>query len=171
MILFKEAAHKSKVILADQLEELYADLQPSNAPFLETNTQKAMFIAQLAHETGGFRWLEELGGKSYCAKYDNRLDLGNTEAGDGYKYRGRGLIMITGRYNYKLYGDLLGFDLINYPDLAKTPEIALLIAFKYWEKRNLASYEDNVKKVTRLINGGYNHLKEREDLFFKLLGI
>ena len=166
--MFEFIAHNTKKSLGKELDKLYEELQPSNAPFIKTITQKAMFVAQLAHETGQFRWIQELGGKSYFKKYNGRKDLGNN-ATDGYKYRGRGLIMITGRYNYHKYGKLLGFDLLNYPSMATQLEIALLIAFKYWEEKKIDLYTDNTKKVTRLINGGSNGLKERQEFFEKLL--
>lgn len=166
--MFSIIGKKSQKEYTKALDSLYNDLQPIHAPFLNSKIRKAMFVAQLAHETGQFRWLKELGGKSYFDKYEGRLDLGNTQEGDGYKYRGRGLIMITGRYNYEKYGKLLNINLLEAPDKALLPDVALLIAFKYWEINKLASLEDNVKKVTRKINGGYNGLAERTQ-FFNLL--
>lgn len=130
---------------------------------INTDTRANMFWAQMAHETGGFRWLRELGGRKYFSKYDGRLDLGNTEPGDGYRFRGRGLIHITGRYNYIKYGEKLGIDLVNNPKLASEPKTAVHIAMEYWEDHGLNKYADdeNIKQVTRRINGGYNGLEDR----------
>lgn len=132
-----------------------------------------MFWAQMAHETGGFRWLRELGGRKYFSKYEGKKDLGNTEPGDGYRFRGRGLIHITGRYNYKKYGKKIGLDLINDPKLASVPEVAIQIALEYWTDHNLNKYADqgNIKKVTRRINGGYNGLQDRIRYYKKLRDI
>ena len=138
----------------------------------EVNTflRKAHFWAQMAHETGGFRWYGELGGKSYFQRYEGRKDLGNTRKGDGYKYRGRGIIHLTGRYNYTKYSKKLGIDLVNNPDRAKDPDVAMLVALEYWKTRKINKYadKDDVRMVTRRINGGYNGLADRKRYLEKL---
>lgn len=97
--------------------------------------------------------------------YDGRDDLGNTEEGDGYRFRGRGYTQLTGRDNYQSVGDALGIDLVNNPDMAKDPEIAAKIATHYWQSRDgiseAAKKGDN-REVTRLINGGTNGLADRQ---------
>lgn len=94
-------------------------------------------------------------------------NLGNTEKGDGYKFRGRGFIQITGRANYKKFGDMIGVDLVKNPDKALEPEIADRLALAFWNtvvKPNVKDFNDT-KAVTKLINGGYNGLEDRERLF------
>lgn len=126
----------------------------------------ANFMGQMSHESSGFAdadLKENYNGnpQEYFKKYDNRKDLGNVEIGDGFKYRGRGFIQLTGRSNYEEYGKILGIDLINNPDLAALPDIANQIALAYWEKKNLSG--TSVKEATRAINGGYNGLEDREE--------
>ena len=124
----------------------------------------------MLHETGGLKWLTELGSKSYFDRYEGRKDLGNNQPGDGYKFRGRGLIHITGRYNYTKYGKLLDTDLVENPELATDPDIAIIIALEYWDKHdlNLPADDNDIKKITKKINGGYNGLYSRGE-WLKLL--
>ncbi len=123
----------------------------------------AHFLAQAAHETDGFRTLEEYGGASYFARYDGRKDLGNTQAGDGARYHGRGIFQLTGRANYRRFGQLLGLDLEGRPELAAEAETSLRIAAVYWNDRKIspAADRDDLVLVTRMINGGRNGLAER----------
>ncbi|NWB62356.1 glycoside hydrolase family 19 protein, partial [Pseudomonas sp. F1002] len=94
-----------------------------------TRLRIAAFIAQVGHESGQFRWLKELWGPTaQQASYEGRTDLGNTVNGDGFKYRGRGLIQITGRANYAACGDALSLDLINKPELLEQPQYAAMSA-------------------------------------------
>lgn len=127
-----------------------------------------MFIAQLAVESGEFKYTKEL---ASGAAYDTgRLAraLGNTpEAdGDGQFYKGRGLIQITGHDNYAACGKALGLDLLRHPELLEQPEWAVKSAFWYYASRHLEKYTyeptlDNFKAMTKAINGGYNGLQER----------
>jgi putative chitinase len=100
---------------------------------------------------------------------------GNTEDGDGFKYRGRGIIQVTFKDNYERCGKALNLDLINHPDLLLEPEFATLSAGWYWNKMGLnilADSWDN-KEITKRINGGYNGLAERiakTNQAFKVLG-
>jgi len=101
--------------------------------------------------------------------YGNRQSLGNTEAGDGYRYRGRGFIQLTGRANYKAMSDRIavkGVDLVVEPDRAAEPDIAARIAVAFWKMKalNTAADRDDVGAVTRIINGGTNGLEERRHL-------
>ena len=124
------------------------------------------FLAQVAHETDRFRTLEEYGGTAYFARYEGRRDLGNTQPGDGARYHGRGIFQLTGRFNYRRYGALIGLDLGAEPEQAKEPAVSLAIAFAYWRERGIdaAADADDVVRVTRLINGGRNGLAERARL-------
>ena len=132
-------------------------------------TERAMFLAQMAHESGNFRYDEEIHDGS---NYEGRSDLGNTQPGDGKRYKGRGYIQLTGRANYRHYGNKLGFDLEGQPELAKRPDIAAAVAVGYWNERvnREAARKGDVRTVTRNINGGYNGLADREAKFKKYMG-
>lgn len=128
---------------------------------LNTPLRQAHFLAQLAHESAGFTTTEEF---ASGAAYEGRKDLGNTQRGDGKRFKGRGLIQLTGRSNYKTYGQKLGVDLVTDPTLAGKFPWAALTAAVYWRDRNLNRYadRDDVRAVTRYVNGGYNGLSDRE---------
>jgi putative chitinase len=148
---------------ATLVEPLNQAMQEVN---IDTPARQAAFLAQVAHETGGFQWFRELGNQAYFTKYDGRADLGNTQPGDGARYRGRGFIQITGRTNYTHAGQALGLDLVNQPQLAETPEIGARIAAWFWNSRGLNALADQAddeafKSITRRINGGLNGLDDR----------
>lgn len=124
----------------------------------------AAFIAQVGHESGQFRWVREIWGPTVQqAGYEGRADLGNTAKGDGSKYRGRGLIQITGRANYAECGEALALDLINKPELLELPQNAAMSAAWFWSTRGLNTLADacDFAKITRRINGGLNGLEDR----------
>lgn len=127
--------------------------------------QLAHFIGQACEETEAFRYFTELGGAAYCAKYDGRQDLGNTEPGDGYLFRGRGIFELTGRANYAQMSKLIGIDLVAHPDLAAGSDLAVRIAAIYWRKHNIGPLADadDCAAVTRKINGGENGLDARQN--------
>ena len=136
-------------------------------------TELAQFLAQCAHETGDFAHMEELGGNKYLAQYDPTVNpakakaLGNTQAGDGAKYKGRGFIQITGKANYTKAGQALGIDLVNNPDLAAKPDVAAKIAVWYWQNR-VSPYVQNfsdTRSVTKRINPGLAGLQDRVENF------
>lgn len=131
---------------------------------INTNLRIAHFLAQLAHESDHFRTLREY---ASGGEYEGRRDLGNVRKGDGVRYKGRGPIQLTGRANYEAYGKILGVDLINHPELAETPEIGVKIACEYWKQKNLNAWadRDDIKTITRRINGGYNGLASREAMY------
>ena len=133
--------------------------------------QKSAYLAQLAHESSGLMSGEEIGVESYFDKYENRADLGNTQAGDGRKYRGRGFIQLTGRSNYASASSALNIDLINKPELAAFPTISGKIAGWYWTQNNLNSFSDGTfygfSKQTQKINGGLTGLDARTFLLEK----
>jgi len=119
------------------------------------------FLAQIAHESGEFRYLKEIASGS---AYEGRLDLGNNQQGDGIRFKGRGLIQITGRSNYKHLSVDLGVDFIAQPVLLETPQYAVLSAGWFWNSNNLNTYadKDNLIGITRRINGGTNGLEDRQ---------
>jgi putative chitinase len=124
---------------------------------INTPLRVAHFLAQASAETGGFRYLKELWGPTDAqARYEGRSDLGNCIAGDGFKFRGRGIFQITGRDNYERFGKLCGLDLACNPELAEQPDTALHIACLYWHDHRLNDYADadNILGVSNGINRG-----------------
>lgn len=130
---------------------------------LATRLRLCHFLAQAAHETDGLRTLEEYGGPAYFRRYDGRRDLGNSKAGDGARFHGRGIFQLTGRFNYRHYGALIGVDLEAEPERAAEPAISLAIAFTYWRARGIDAHADadDIVAVTKAINGGRNGLAQR----------
>lgn len=122
--------------------------------------RETAFLAQLAHESAELRYMEEI---ASGAAYEGRRDLGNTQPGDGKRFKGRGPIQLTGRANYKRYGDLLGLDLVNNPLQAATPEVGFRIAGQFWKLNGLNELADkqDFRGITKRINGGYNGLDDR----------
>lgn len=148
---------------------------------LTTKERIASFLSQVGHESGALRYTEEI---ASGAAYEGRADLGNTQKGDGVRFKGRGLIQTTGRKNYQDFKDKFGIDVINNPSLlgAKTAEVAtpeqlknsLLSALEYWTKKRTYPYKDlsfskyNPGKVTpkaSILNGeSLNELSDKLDL-------
>jgi putative chitinase len=128
----------------------------------------AAFITQLGHESGQLRYVREIWGPTPAqAKYEGRADLGNTQPGDGSKYRGRGLIQITGRANYAACGEALGLDLITQPELLELPQYAAMSAAWFWKQNGLNDLadRDQFNIITRRINGGLNGLQDRLEIW------
>jgi putative chitinase len=131
----------------------------------------AQFMAQCAHETNDWNSLVEYGGSLDFRKYDPKFApkkakiLGNTKIGDGAKYKGRGYIQITGRYNYTKASKALGIDLVNKPELAQHPDTAAEIALLFWKNRVRPNVDDfqNTTQVTRKINPGLRGLEDRHE--------
>ncbi|TAN71599.1 MAG: glycoside hydrolase family 19 protein [Methylobacter sp.] len=140
---------------------------------INTPLRVAAFLAQLIHESGSFNYVLELAdGKAY----ENRKDLGNTCKGDGVRYKGRGLIQVTGRANYLRCGQALGLDLLAQPELLEQPEPAVLSAAWFWTTHDCNALADKSEfnAITRVINGGYNGMIERFKLYKcakKVLGL
>lgn len=163
-------APTANAAIVDGLAGRFDELADDHA--VATRLRICHFLAQAAHETDGFRTLEEYGGPAYFIRYEGRRDLGNTQAGDGIRYHGRGIFQLTGRANYRRLGQLLGIDLEAEPERAKEPETSLRVAFAYWTERavNAAADADYVERVTKLINGGRNGLAERTRYLAKAKG-
>jgi putative chitinase len=147
---------------------------------INTRLRMAAFIAQVGHESGQFNWVRELGGDQYLSKYDTgtlAARLGNTpEAdGDGQKYRGRGLIQITGRDNYLACSKALFGDdrLLRNPETLEQAEWACKSAAWFWNSRNLNALADtgSFETITRRINGGLNGLAERLEFYQRALKV
>ena len=178
-------------------------LEPLNKDFEKYDItdikEKAMFLAQTSHESNNYKRLEESfnyspkrlfevfkkrvgtleNAQKLCDEgakaiadfvYGNRL--GNAKD-EGYKYRGRGIIQLTGKNNYNYYGKKLNIDLVNNPDLAKESNEAIEIALLYWREKGLGllGKKGDVKTVTKLINGDYNGLDDRQKRFDRILKI
>jgi predicted chitinase len=131
---------------------------------IDTPMRQAHFLAQTGHESGELRFREEIADGS---AYENRQDLGNTRPGDGPKFKGRGLIQLTGRANYQAYGRDLGREneLLSTPEIvAEDPALCVDVAGWYWGRRGLnePADQDDLEDVTRKINGGLNGLADRQ---------
>jgi putative chitinase len=158
---------------------------------ISTPERQACFLGQCAHESGGFATLKE--NLNYSAEgltkvwpkrfpsleaaqpyhrnpekiankvYADRMGNGDEASGEGFKYRGRGLIQLTGKDNYKACGDALGVDLVDDPDLVATPQYAALSAGWFWDKNHLNKFADanDMTGLTKRINGGTHGLDDR----------
>ena len=138
-----------------------------------TGTELAAFMAQMAHESDDFKSMKEYGGSLDFRKYDPKYapkkakTLGNKYAGDGNRFKGRGFIQITGRYNYRIASKAIGIDLVKNPKLAEDPAVAAKIAVWYWKLRvqpNVTNWND-VEAVTKPINPGMRGLEDRKENF------
>ncbi len=128
---------------------------------IATSTRAAAFIAQIAHESGQLRYKEEMASGD---AYEGRRDLGNVRPGDGRRYKGRGLIQLTGRANYRQAGQALNLPLEDDPLMVvRDPYLNAAVAGWYWQSRDINSAADrnDFQLVTRLINGGLNGYQDR----------
>jgi len=177
----------------------WADAIQATCDKFEINTPErvAGFVAQCAHESGMFKFVEEnlnysdkalLGvfGKYFNAEtaqayarkpesianrvYANRMGNGDEASGDGFKYRGRGLIQLTGAENYRRFGDAVGQDFLSQPELVATPQYAALSAGWFWSANGLNKLADakDILGMTKRINGGTIGLDHRTELYNKL---
>jgi len=122
----------------------------------------AMFLAQIGHESGSLRYVREIWGPTVAQRgYEGRADLGNTQPGDGFRYRGGGPPQLTGRANYREAGQALGFDLESEPDLIELPHISARVAGWFWRSRGMSRLSGDLEAATRRINGGTNGLADR----------
>jgi putative chitinase len=185
------------MLTAEQLQSIMPRLSDTRnsefLPFLaaamaefaiEAPARAAAFLAQLAHESGQFRFMEEIWGPTDAQRrYEpvTKLSqaLGNTNVGDGKRFKGRGPIQLTGRANYQRFGDLLSVDLLADPPRAANPSVAFRTAGLFWSKKGLNELADVAtpaafKEITRRINGGTNGLAERQAFYAvarKVLGV
>jgi len=168
---------------------------------IDTKERLAMFLAQVGHESAHMTVTKEnlnygvdgllktfpkyFKGAAVAAQYArkpqaiasrvyaNRMDNGDEASGDGWKYRGRGLIQVTGKRNYTACGEALGLDLVNQPELLESCFNAVLSAGWYWDTNGLNALADarDVQGATRRINGGLHGLAERQALYAKALAV
>ena len=142
---------------------------------IDTPPRASAFLAQLAHESAQLRFMEEIWGPTaqqlrYEPTSSLATALGNTQAGDGKRFKGRGPIQITGRANYQRFGGLLDVDLVTTPEQAALPDLAFRIAGLYWSKKGLneladQATDDAFREITRRINGGFNGLADRQQFY------
>jgi putative chitinase len=131
---------------------------------MNTMARKRSFLAQIAHESGQLRYTQEI---ASGVRYEGRADLGNTQPGDGVRFKGRGLIQITGRANYTACMLALDIDCVEHPKLLEQPRDAARSAGWFWKSHGLNELADlgDQVKVTKRINGGTNGLPERLAFF------
>lgn len=181
----------AKVLTASAKEMKEKLMAAMKSAGITSPTETAMFLSQMDVESGGFKALSEnlnyrpdrlaavfpkyfktvadaqavaAQGPEAIAERVYGGRMGNNQPGDGYRYRGRGVIQLTGRDNYARYGKILGIDLLGNPDLAADPDVAAKIAIAYWKDRGVSqpAQQGNVQAVTQKINGGQNGLAERQ---------
>lgn len=174
-----------------ELHKKYRTLLRKNE--INTPLRLAHFFAQLHHESNlkpveenlNYSWqaLRKVFGKYFPTEelarsyhrqperianrvYANRMENGNESSGDGWNYRGRGFIQITGKQNYRMLTEDTGIDYLNNPDLLLNEADSMISALWFWTKNNLNRHadRDDIRKVTRIINGGFNGLTHRIEL-------
>jgi putative chitinase len=157
-ILFKiEPRGKEWIVLglADQMNRL-ADEFAINTPLRQQH-----FIAQCAHESDHFQTTQEYASGQ---AYEMRRDLGNTQRGDGKRFKGRGLIQLTGRFNYEAASKALGEPYLDDPALVEKFPAAAIVSGWFWARNNVNQHadRDDVRAVTKVVNGGLNGLDSRQ---------
>lgn len=157
-------AGKRAALFVDHLNKAMEEFE-INTPF-----RQAAFLAQIAHESGQLVYVKELASGE---AYEGRQDLGNTSEGDGKRYKGRGLIQLTGKANYISLMLALGIDCLNKPELLEEPENACRSAAWFWKTHGLNELADKqeFRKITRIINGGYNGMADRQKFYDKARGV
>lgn len=133
---------------------------------ITTPLRMAHFLAQVAHESGELYYTEEIASGS---AYEGRKDLGNTQPGDGKRFKGRGIIQLTGRANYTAFAKDTGCGCINRPELLAQLPWSVETAGWYWQKRNIneAADSDDFITVTKRVNGGTNGMASRQEYLIR----
>lgn len=136
---------------------------------INTPARQAAFLAQIGHESGRLKYVREIWAPTPAQeRYEGRVDLGNVFEGDGFKFRGRGLLQVTGRDNYRRVGAALGLqDILERPELLEQPQHAARSAGWFWRTHGLNELADqgDFIRVTRRVNGGVTGLAERQALW------
>ncbi|MGZ8218147.1 glycoside hydrolase family 19 protein [Methylomagnum sp.] len=153
--------HSTAANIAKYLQPLIQQMAVNE---INTPLRQAHFLAQVGHESGEFRYSEEI---ASGAAYEGRKDLGNTQPGDGKRFKGRGLIQLTGRTNYTNYGKARGNDYTTdatAPLIASDPFLCVDVSGWFWDthKLNALADQDDVLTITKRINGGTNGLDDRK---------
>lgn len=176
-----------KIITIDQLRKIMTKLKlakaeayidPLNRAMAEfeitTRLRVSAFVAQLAHESLEFLYMEEIAsGQAYDITVNPKKakELGNLKKGDGKRYKGRGPIQLTGRANYRAAGKALGLDLEGNPTIVATPGVGFRVAGWYWKKRGLNKLADakNFWDLTYRINAARKHYSNRKMYYDRAL--
>jgi putative chitinase len=164
-------------VTAEQLQQIVPELTPERAQQIvgplndamreggmNTPKRQAAFISQVAVESDRFKTYEEYADGS---EYEGRTDIGNTQPGDGPRYKGRGAIQVTGRDNYTQMSKDLGVDFVNHPELAADPQYAFKSAEWYWATHggNAVADTGDIVKITEMVNGGHHALDVRTNYY------
>jgi len=163
-LVIPESPFKLQNLVGHIPNDVIAQIPDTAIKFNITNTLRLThFLAQCAHESGNWRYRTEL---ASGAAYEGRRDLGNTQPGDGVKFKGRGYIQLTGRANYKSFSDFVGVDCVANPELVATTYPMMSAAFffnsnKLWTICDRGATDDIITLVTRRVNGGTNGLADR----------
>jgi predicted chitinase len=162
-LLYLRAKDEDVADLAQRLKQVMANRH------IDTPLRQAHFLAQVGHESGEFRFRAEIANGE---AYQGRVDLGNVQPGDGRKFKGRGLIQLTGRANYGEYGRAIGreAELLDTPELVETdPDLCVDVAGWFWAKRNLNGLADadDLTTLTKRVNGGLNGIDDRRRLLMR----
>jgi len=147
---------------ADRAAQFLKPLNDAMREFdVTTPKRQAAFLAQIAHESGELKYMEEIASGE---AYEGRAGLGNTQPGDGKRYKGRGPIQLTGRANYRRAGAALKLDLEGHPELAAQPDVGCRVAGWFWKTHGLNELADggDFGQITKRVNGGYRGLERRE---------
>lgn len=158
----------------------WVDSLNSALPQYDINTRQrvACFMAQIAHESGAFRWVREIWGPTPAQqRYEGRKDLGNTQPGDGRRFMGRGLLQVTGRANYVMFNARAKIrypdapDFVANPELLEQPKWAVISACDWWDRNkcNGLADSDQITAISKKVNGGTNGLAERKAYWRKFL--
>lgn len=171
MITLEQLKHIYKEAPVKRLELFLPHLIHTMQEAEINNPQRIrMFLAQVGHESGQLRYVEEL---ATGQQYEGRKDLGNLEPGDGVRYKGRGLIQLTGKRNYSLAALALDLPLLEQPELLCTPENACRVSGWFWKNNTLNALCDVgfFKELTRRINGGQNGYADRYKLLQRAMEV
>lgn len=163
--ILRKLCPQSKPHIIKDVADYFVDYAPKYG--VTSNLRISHFMAQAGHETDSFKTLEEY---ASGAGYEGRTDLGNIYPGDGVRYKGRGIFQLTGRSNYITFGNAIGVDLVNNPEMAEDPKISVQTALEYWKNRDLNSWadKDDIETITRRINGGLNGFLHRKELYARM---
>ena len=163
--ILRKLCPQSKTSIIKDVADYFVDYAPKYGVI--SDLRVCHFMAQAGHETDNFQTLEEYASGS---GYEGRSDLGNVYQGDGVRYKGRGIFQLTGRSNYITFGNLIGVDLVNNPEMAEDPKISVQTALEYWKNRDLNKWadRDDIETITKRINGGLNGYPHRKELYARM---